>query len=282
MSAMLTNAAAEVAERFKHFRTPRNGRFFDALANHLSGINTDPCLPMYFEYTITCNQRGRQIAALLEKYTGLHGKRYLDLGCAYGGFLVAFAEKGADVTGIDLDAGLLDLGRNNLLDHNLDAPLLLRDITKATDLQEFQGTFDVITCNDVIEHVGDPEALVFNVANLMHHGSLAYFEIPNRYHPSHVLKDGHYQLFGITLLDNSEALEYHSLHAPGVPYTVGHYLEIDQYTRMFERNGLRFSILDESFANATIDTVLNNLGELRAYVETGLNEVAPTRSNGIF
>src|SRR5438132_6352734 len=88
----------EVAQQFRHFKTPRNEHFFKALARHLSAMSGDSCLPMYFEYAITCNERGRVVANLLRKHIAVRGKRYLDIGCAYGGFLVAFAEEGANVT----------------------------------------------------------------------------------------------------------------------------------------------------------------------------------------
>lgn len=272
-------AAAEVARLFQQYKTAGNVRFFEAMANHLSSLKGDPCLPMYFEFAITCNERGRQIATLLQNYTSLQGKRYLDVGCAYGGFLVAFTEQGAEAVGVDIDESLLNLGRYNLLDNNLDAPLLLKDITDAAAIREFEDGFDIITCNDVIEHVNDPQALLSNIASLMHDESLVYFEIPNRYFPRYVLRDGHYQLFGITLLEHTEAKQYYSLHAPGVPYTVGHYLDVDQYAEMFARSGLSFTVLDKSFGNTTIDAILRDLAELRAYAQTGLGEVpAPLRS----
>lgn len=275
----LGGAAAEVAELFRKYRTPRNARFFEAMANHLSSLKGDPCLPMYFEFAITCNDRGRQIATLLQNYISLQGKRYLDVGCAYGGFLVAFAEQGAEAVGVDIDESLLKLGRYNLLDHDLDAPLLLKDITDAAELREFEEGFDVITCNDVIEHVNDPQALLSNISGLMHDESLVYFEIPNRYFPRSVLRDGHYQLFGITLLEHAEAKDYYALHAPGTPYTVGHYLDVDQYAEMFARSDLSFTVLDKSFGSTDVEAVLRDLAELRAYAQEGLGEVpAPLRS----
>jgi 2-polyprenyl-3-methyl-5-hydroxy-6-metoxy-1,4-benzoquinol methylase len=190
---------------------------------------------MYFEFAVTSNDRGRSVASILRKHTTLSGKRCLDLGCAYGGFLVAFAEQGSQVVGIDYDQVLLGLARHNLSDNSLDAPLLLRDATRSSDLQEFRNGFDIVTCNDVIEHVDDPLALVLNVADTMREGATAYFEIPNRYYPSFVTSDGHYQLFGITLLDYEEANEYYGYSAPGVAYAVRHYLTIDQYIELFER-----------------------------------------------
>jgi 2-polyprenyl-3-methyl-5-hydroxy-6-metoxy-1,4-benzoquinol methylase len=228
---------------------------------------------MYFEFAITSNERGRGTAALLEKYTTFRGKRCLDVGCAYGGFLVAFAEKGAEVYGVDIDRYLLGLGSRNLLDNNVDAPLVVRDMTLPAEPSEFGGLFHVVICNDVIEHVADPEALLANVSGLLHDDGVAYFEIPNRHFPRYVLRDGHYQLFGITLLDNADASEYYALHAPGGTYTVGHYLDLKRYAAIFERQGLRFELLEESLANATVGQTLRDLAELREKAAEGLAEV---------
>lgn len=268
----------EVAQQFRHFKTPRNEHFFKALTRHLSAMAGDSCLPMYFEYAITCNERGRVVANLLQKHTAIRDKRYLDIGCAYGGFLVAFAEQGAKVTGIDINQALLHLAKYNLMDNNLDVRLFARDATRAADLTKFHDSFDIITCNDVIEHVDDPQALLHNISDMLASNGIAYFEIPNRYYSRFVLQDGHYQLFGITLLDYPDAEQYYSLHAPGSAYTVRHYLEIDQYAKMFSNAGLQLTILPEIFEGASVDLILSDVAELRAYAETGLSKVpAPLR-----
>ncbi|MBS1787992.1 MAG: glycosyltransferase [Acidobacteria bacterium] len=262
-----------IAELFSHFRTSTNEHFFAALTRHFSGIPNDPCLPMYFEFAITCNERGRKVANLLRQQTGLAGKRYLDVGCAYGGFLVAFAEQGAQVTGFDLDSRLLALGQYNLRDHNLDAPLQLLDATNSELLRPLHESFDVVTCNDVIEHVDDPKALVRNIAHILAEGGLAYFEIPNALTPRFVLSDGHYQLFGITLLDYPEAREYFSARNPGVYYGVRHYLKLDEYRTLFAEHGLSVSLLEEIFTDTSVEVILKDAAELRESVTAKLEEV---------
>jgi GT2 family glycosyltransferase/2-polyprenyl-3-methyl-5-hydroxy-6-metoxy-1,4-benzoquinol methylase len=265
--------AARIARRFHHFRTPDNAGFFNALSAHFAPIESDQCLPMYFEFAITCNMRGRQAAELLRAHTALLGKRYLDVGCAYGGFLVAFAERGAQVTGIDIDEMLLGLARMNLQDNQLDVPLFVADATRAEQLKEFRDCFDLITCNDVIEHVEDPQLLLVNLAGLLRSDGLIYFEIPNSHAPRHVMCDGHYQLFGITLLDYPDARDYYALHAPGVPYGVRHYLNLDRYAKLFEAAGLELAILESNYRSVDLETVLVELTELRDGAKAGLSGV---------
>jgi 2-polyprenyl-3-methyl-5-hydroxy-6-metoxy-1,4-benzoquinol methylase/glycosyltransferase involved in cell wall biosynthesis len=267
------DGAKEIEKHFAQYRNSRNGGFFEALARHFSSGWGHPCLRMWFEFAVTSNDRGRAAAEVLRKYTTLSGKRYMDVGCAHGGFLVAFAEHGAEVVGIDINKTLLDLAAVNLRDHGVAAPLLLRDATKPEDLAEFGGRMNLVTCNDVIEHVLDPAATIRNIAGMLRDGGLALFEIPNRYFPRFVLEDGHYQLFGITLLERPEAERYFSLHNQGDSYSVGHYLEIQEYRRLFNGAGLESSVLDETFAHSNLEMVLKDLEELRTSAPTGLQRV---------
>jgi 2-polyprenyl-3-methyl-5-hydroxy-6-metoxy-1,4-benzoquinol methylase/GT2 family glycosyltransferase len=269
----LTGAAARIAEHFRHFKTLNNARLFNALARHLAASESDPCLAMYFEFAITCNERGRLAANLLQRYTTLQGKQYLDVGCAYGGFLVAFAEQGAHVTGMDIDESLLRLARTNLQDNQLDVSLVLADATRPEQLKEFYDRVDLITCNDVIEHVEDPQLLLSNLAATLRADGLAYFEIPNSHTPRHVLSDGHYQLFGITLLDYPDARNYYELHAPGVSYGVRHYLSLEQYVQMFARAGLELEVLESNYLDVDLTTTLNDIKELRDHAGAGLEGV---------
>lgn len=277
----LTGPALRVAEKFHHFRTATNQRFFAALSNHLSGLLDNPCLAMYFEFAITSNERGQNTAELIRQYTPIAGKRYLDVGCAYGGFLVAFARAGATVTGLDIDESLLRLARYNLQDQAVQAPLLLRDATQRDSIVEFENNLDIITCNDVIEHVDNPTALVRNISELLTNNGLAYFEIPNALAPLHVLSDGHYQLFGITLLDYPKAEEYFSVHFPNVGYAVRHYLTFKQYEALFAAHGLMMTFIDDSADQNAVNTILQQAADLRAEAGKRLNNFPALVSNEV-
>jgi SAM-dependent methyltransferase len=228
---------------------------------------------MYFEFAITANERGRNVARLMERLGPLAGKKALDIGCAYGGFVVAFSEAGAEATGMDLDGSLLRLARLNLQDHQVAADLLQEDATSRETAEALRGQFDLVTCNDVIEHVEDPPALVRFIATVLRPGGLAYLEIPNRNLPAFVLRDGHYQLFGIVLLDRPEAERYYSLHAPGVRYSVGHYLELDGYRDLVSAAGLEFSVLPETLDGVTPEATLDGVRALREALPPALPAV---------
>lgn len=269
----LSEGGAHLARRFAHLRPHGHARFFDALCNHLGTLRDDPCLPMYFEFAITCNERGRQCARMLAAHVSLRGARYLDVGCAYAGFLVAFAEQGAEVAGIDLDAQLLALAGHNLHDHGLPVTPLRLDITSAADMAGFAAAQDLVTCSDVIEHVNDPAAAIRNLAAMLRPGGLVYLEIPNRRYPPFVASDGHFQLFGITLLEREEAEAYYQIIHPGRTYTVGHYLDLEEYDRLFAASGLRLDLMPETLKGVTLDGTRAALATLGSGSAAGLATV---------
>jgi glycosyltransferase involved in cell wall biosynthesis/2-polyprenyl-3-methyl-5-hydroxy-6-metoxy-1,4-benzoquinol methylase len=279
-SAALASAADEVTpgehalmERFRYLQTPANRNFFRALCAHSAGSAADPCLPMHFEFAISANERGRAAADIIERLVPLAGKRALDIGCAYGGFLVALSERGAEPVGFDIDAQLLRVGDHNFRDCGLTFPTHCKDVTKSEDIAPFLDGFDVITCNDVIEHVTSPAAAIRHIAEMLREGGLAYFEIPNRDAWASVVSDGRYQLFGITQLDRYDAGAYFAAQAPGVPYGVEHYLPLADYLALFVAAGLEPTILNAPGDGTSIADIEARLADLRASLARRLEGV---------
>ena len=258
----LNSDSRRVVEMFRELYNSENSHFFHALAVHLASVVNDPCLPMYFKFAISSNERGRAVAGLLAKRMELKGKRHLDVGCGYGGFLVAFTEFGASSTGFDINESLLNLAKCNFKDSKGEFVTYRKDVTRLQDIAGFEAGYDIITCNDVIEHVDDPADAFKHIALMLADGGVAYFEIPNRDAVSAVFCDGHYQLFGITQLDYEEASAYYAAHAPGKPYGVKHYLRLPEYRAMLDAAGLELEILDESLAGVNIQSTLAAIQEL--------------------
>lgn len=266
-------AARELERRFARFRTPTNGRFFRALARHLARFVDHPCVEMYFEFAITTNDRGRAMVDMVERLGPVAGRRVLDVGCGQAGFLVAFAERGAKVAGIEKDPATLALAKENLAEQGVANTIYERDAT--SDVSDIEERFDVITCNDVIEHVVDADALLANVRRLLAPGGFALFEIPNGADPRFVLSDGHYQLFGITLLDRPRADEYFGIARPGLPNSVYRYLTVAEYRSLFAAHGLTMTVIEESFQGSSVESVRGAARELRVQTEAKLAEVPP-------
>ena len=265
----LSPTARSITQRFANLETSRNRHFFRGLAAHLAGSHDDPCLAMYFNFALSANERGGKAADLINAIAPLKGKQALDVGCAYGGFLVGLAKHGAEPTGFDIDASLLSLGEHNFRDVGRRFPTHLADVTSREDIERFQRMFDVITCNDVIEHVSDPAIAIEHIGSMLRSGGLAYFEIPNRDAVSAVISDGHYQLFGITQLDREMAGHYYAAHAPGTRYGVEHYLRLPEYRALFERAGLSMELRPDASV-PSIQSVRDSLAELRRTLATRL------------
>jgi 2-polyprenyl-3-methyl-5-hydroxy-6-metoxy-1,4-benzoquinol methylase len=283
------DAAAEVSSRFERFRTPGNSGFYEALAAHKSHLVDHPCLPMHFEYAVTANERGRRAAERILRVAPFRVRgprwlrrrpRVLDVGCAYGGFLVAFAERGASVSGIELDRRYLELALVNLREQGVDAELVEGD---ATDPQPgFRGRFDLVIANDVVEHVISLERFLGNVRDWLAPEGVAYLEIPNGSQPHSVIADGHYGLFGITLLDFERAREYFlALNPDGVMDTY-RYPSLDDYRAAFASAGLTFEMLEDTLAIPALGVaeVDAQMGQLRAASAEGLARV-PELSRGL-
>jgi len=279
--AVQRRAATAIAARFDALR-PRGGDgFFEALARHKAHLVDHPCLSLHFEYAVTTNDRGRRAAerilreAPLSPRGSIWGRRprVLDVGCAYGGFLVAFAERGASVTGIEVDKRYLELAEINLREQGVDAWLVQGDATHPRP--EFRGRFDLVIANDVIEHVISLEGFLANIRDWLAPGGTAYLEIPNGAQPQFVVADGHYGLFGITLLEFERAREYfHALNPAGV-YDTYRYPTIDDYRAAFTAARLDFEILEDTLTIPALGVaeVDAQMDQLRAAAPEGLARV---------
>ncbi len=147
------------------------------------------------------------------------------------------------------------------------------NLTKPDDIEPFRSRFDIVTCNDVIEHVLDPLHAIRNVADMLVPGGLAYFEIPNARFPGSIAEDIHFHFFGITLLDHEEAKEYFTYCWPGFSYSVGHYLELSQFISMLEEAGMASELIENDFAGVTMESVRDQIELLRNSYHDHLDRV---------
>lgn len=111
---------------------------------------------------------------------GLAGKRVVDVGCGGGILSESMAARGARVTGIDLGERALNVARLHLLE-NGDKPELDYRLISAEDLAaEAPGSFDVVTCMEMLEHVPDPASTVRACAALVRPGGQVFLSTINR------------------------------------------------------------------------------------------------------
>lgn len=108
----------------------------------------------------------------------LAGKTVLDIGCGGGILAESMAKKGANVTGIDLSEKALKIADL----HSLESGVQVRyELISAEDMAAREpGSFDVVTCMEMLEHVPDPAAVVAACARLVKPGGHVFFSTINR------------------------------------------------------------------------------------------------------
>jgi 2-polyprenyl-6-hydroxyphenyl methylase/3-demethylubiquinone-9 3-methyltransferase len=109
---------------------------------------------------------------------GLAGKRVLDVGCGGGLLAEAMAERGAEVTGIDLGDRPLAVARLHLLESGRQVEY--RKLSAEQLAVEQPGHYDVVTCMEMLEHVPDPPSTVAACAALARAGGHVFFSTIHR------------------------------------------------------------------------------------------------------
>lgn len=150
-----------VRSRNRPLHLEKSGQFEKLLMEHFNIRSfaevSDPVIKMGLEFAASTVQRGESTRRLLSKYTEIKGKRCLDVGCAYGGFPLAFERAGAvEAVGIDVSADFLAFSDALKQDHRAKFTTHRKSILDRNSLVNL-GRFDIITCNDVIEHVQGPD-----------------------------------------------------------------------------------------------------------------------------
>jgi 2-polyprenyl-6-hydroxyphenyl methylase/3-demethylubiquinone-9 3-methyltransferase len=109
----------------------------------------------------------------------LAGLRVLDVGCGGGLLAEAMTAEGATVTGIDLAHEALLVARLHAIENGL--TIDYRE-TSVEDLARdgADGSFDVVTCLEMLEHVPDPASVVRACARLVRPGGQVFFSTINR------------------------------------------------------------------------------------------------------
>ena len=109
---------------------------------------------------------------------GLEGKKVLDVGCGGGILSEALAQKGAEVTGLDMAEMSLNVAKLHLNESRLDIDY--QQITTEQFAELHANEFDIICCLEMLEHVPDPTAIVEATSKLLKSDGNLFFSTINR------------------------------------------------------------------------------------------------------
>jgi len=114
----------------------------------------------------------------IDAHAHLAGKRVLDVGCGGGILSESMTSLGAQVKGIDLSTEALGVADLHSLESGVtvDYELIAAEALAARE----PGTYDIVTCMEMLEHVPSPAAVVAACATLAKPGGWVFFSTLNR------------------------------------------------------------------------------------------------------
>ena len=115
----------------------------------------------------------------IDGHARLQGKRVVDIGCGGGILSDSMARRGANVLGIDLAGKSLKVAQLHALEAGT-RDVEYREVAAETLAAEQPGTFGVITCMEMLEHVPNPASIVSACAALVAPGGWVFFSTINR------------------------------------------------------------------------------------------------------
>lgn len=104
--------------------------------------------------------------------------RVLDVGCGGGLLSESMARLGAQVTAIDLAPELVKVARLHSLESGVQVDYRVQSVEDLA--AEQPGSFDAVTCMEMLEHVPDPTAIIRACASLLKPGGKLFLSTLNR------------------------------------------------------------------------------------------------------
>jgi SAM-dependent methyltransferase len=144
--------------------------------------------------------RGFYVLDVLEKYVpdfAVDGARVLDIGCGDAGVIIAFAEEGAEVAGLELDEKSLRRAALRAREHGVRA-ILSKGVAEALPFPD--ASFDLVILDNVLEHVRDRPGTLREIHRVLRPGGLLYMVTPKPFSLYSLWNDPHYDLAGLVLL----------------------------------------------------------------------------------
>ncbi len=181
---------------------------------------------------------------LREAYGGaLAGAQVLSVGASTGIIENYLADYCKAIVGVDIDCGAVRFAQQKFARSNLGFM-----VADAMNLPCAPGSFDVILCNHVYEHVPDAPRLMQEIWRLLKPGGICYFAAGNRL----AINEPHYNLPFLSLLPKPLAHLYMRVTGRGERYYETHLtywglrrlvssFSVEDFTRKVVEDPERFS-----------------------------------------
>jgi 2-polyprenyl-6-hydroxyphenyl methylase/3-demethylubiquinone-9 3-methyltransferase len=114
----------------------------------------------------------------IDERASLAGKKVLDVGCGGGILSEAMAHRGAEVHGIDMGEAPLAVAQLHSLESGVSVNY--RQITAEELAEQEPGTYDIVTCLEMLEHVPSPQSVIDACQKLLKPGGHLFLSTINR------------------------------------------------------------------------------------------------------
>ncbi len=116
--------------------------------------------------------------SFIQQFINPQDQRMVDVGCGGGILTEGLANKGANITGIDLSQELLDVADLHSLESGANAKY--QKISAEALAEAEPASFDHIVCMEMLEHVPEPGSVIAACATLVKPGGYVFFSTLNR------------------------------------------------------------------------------------------------------
>lgn len=103
------------------------------------------------------------------------GLSVLEVGCGDGGNLLPFSARACRTVGIDISENRIRDAVTFFEKKNAGGEFIRADVL---ELDGYDGSFDIVLCHDVIEHVGDKHSLLVRMARFLKPSGLLFVAFP--------------------------------------------------------------------------------------------------------